>query len=119
MVRPSSRVVVTAGGNLAFMNALLAIADVGDEIILPTPYYFNHEMAVVMAGAVAVPVPTTHDYQLDLDAIAAAITPRTRAVAIITSSAGTRPLPSARGTRRCEITALRIDESWMRTCFCW
>ena len=82
-VRPGSRVVVTAGGNLAFMNAVLAIADVGDEIILPTPYYFNHEMAIAIAGAVTVPVATTADYQLDLDAIAAAITPRTRAVVTV------------------------------------
>ena len=49
-VRPVSRVVVTAGGNLAFVNAVLAIADPGDEFIFPVPYYFNHEMAVVMAG---------------------------------------------------------------------
>ena len=73
-VRPHSRVVVTAGGNLAFMNAILAIADAGDEIVLPVPYYFNHEMAVVMAGAVPVPVQTRRDLQLDLDAIADAIT---------------------------------------------
>src|SRR6266545_2651923 len=39
-----SRLVITAGGNLAFMNALLAITDPGDETILQTPYYFNHEM---------------------------------------------------------------------------
>ena len=45
-----SRVVVTAGGNLAFMNAVLAVADPGDGVILQAPYYFNHEMAVVMAG---------------------------------------------------------------------
>ena len=70
VVRPASRVVVTAGGNLAFMNAVLAITDPGDEVILPVPFYFNHEMAIVMAGARAVPVPTTADYQLDLDAIA-------------------------------------------------
>ena len=50
--------VVTAGGNLAFMNAALAITDPGDEVIFPAPYYFNHEMAVVMAGARPVPVPT-------------------------------------------------------------
>ena len=49
---PSSdrRVVVTAGGNMAFMNAVLAIADPGDEVILLTPYYFNHEMAVAIAS---------------------------------------------------------------------
>jgi aspartate/methionine/tyrosine aminotransferase len=34
-VQPASRLVVTAGGNMAFMNAILAIADPGDEIILP------------------------------------------------------------------------------------
>ena len=43
-----SRIVVAAGGNMAFFNALLAIADPGDEIILLSPYYFNHEMAVAM-----------------------------------------------------------------------
>ena len=32
---------MTAGGNLAFMNAVLAVADPGDEIILQTPFYFN------------------------------------------------------------------------------
>src|SRR6185369_16216281 len=52
-------IVVTAGGNMAFFNALLAIADSGDEIILPTPYYFNHEMAITMLGCRPVLVPTT------------------------------------------------------------
>jgi aspartate/methionine/tyrosine aminotransferase len=83
VVRPASRVVVTAGGNLAFMTALLAIADAGDEVILPVPFYFNHEMAVQMAGARAVPVPTTDGYRIDLDAVVAAITPRTRAVVTV------------------------------------
>ncbi len=82
-VRPESRLVVTAGGNLAFMNAVLAVTDPGDEVILPVPYYFNHEMAIVMAGARPVPVPTTADYQLDVDAIARAITDRTRAVVTV------------------------------------
>ena len=82
-VRPGSRVLVTAGGNQAFMNAVLAVTDSGDEVILPTPYYFNHEMAVVIAGAQPVGVPTTSAYQLDLDRIARAITPRTRAVVTV------------------------------------
>lgn len=82
-VRPDSRVFVTAGGNQAFVNAVLAVTDPGDEVILPTPFYFNHEMAVVIAGAVPVGVPTTREYQLDVAAIAAAITPRTRAVVTV------------------------------------
>jgi aspartate/methionine/tyrosine aminotransferase len=78
-----SRVVVTAGGNQAFMNAVLAITDPDDEVILPTPYYFNHEMAVVIAGARPVPVPTTAAYQLDLQAIENAVTRNTRAVVTV------------------------------------
>jgi aspartate/methionine/tyrosine aminotransferase len=77
------RIVVTAGGNMAFMNAVLAIADPGDEFILPTPYYFNHEMAVTMANCRPVLVPTDRNYQLDLDAIRAALTPRTRAIVTV------------------------------------
>ncbi len=75
-----SQVIVTAGGNMAFMNAVLAITDPGDEIILNTPYYFNHEMAVAIADCRAVCVATDENYQLRLDAIRRAITPRTRAV---------------------------------------
>jgi len=38
-------VMVTAGANQGFVNAVLAIADPGDEVLLLRPYYFNHEMA--------------------------------------------------------------------------
>ena len=79
----ANRVVVTAGGNMAFFNAVLAVADVGDEILLQTPYYFNHEMAVGMAGCRAVLVPTDDHYQLRVDRIAAAITPRTKAIVTV------------------------------------
>ena len=78
-----NRIVVTAGSNLAFMNAVLAVADHGDVIILPSPYYFNHEMAIDMAGCVPVAVLTDARYQLRLDAIEAAITPRTRAIVTV------------------------------------
>jgi aspartate/methionine/tyrosine aminotransferase len=83
IVQPASRVVVTAGGNQAFLNAVLAVTDPGDEVILPIPYYFNHEMAVVIAGAVPVGVPTGTDYQLDVQAIVDAVTPRTRAIVTV------------------------------------
>jgi aspartate/methionine/tyrosine aminotransferase len=78
-----SRVVVTAGGNMAFFNAILAVADVGDEVILQTPYYFNHEMAVGMAGCRAVLVGTDDRHQLRVDQIERAITPRTRAIVTV------------------------------------
>jgi aspartate/methionine/tyrosine aminotransferase len=82
-VRPASRVFVTAGGNLAFMTAIFAVMEIGDEVIMPAPFYFNHEMAIVMACGTPVPVATRDDYQLDVDAIAAAMTPRTRAIVTV------------------------------------
>ncbi|MEY2408511.1 MAG: hypothetical protein QOF48_1181 [Verrucomicrobiota bacterium] len=75
--------VVTAGGNMAFTNAILAITDPGDEVILQVPYYFNHEMAVTMASCRPVLVPTDANFQAQPDRIRDAITPRTRAVVTI------------------------------------
>jgi aspartate/methionine/tyrosine aminotransferase len=78
-----SRVLVTAGSNMAFLSIVQASTMPGDEIILPAPFYFNHEMAVRIADAVPVIVPTDASYQLDPDAIERAITPRTRAVVTV------------------------------------
>ena len=76
-------VVVTAGSNMGFLNAVLAIADPGDEIILQTPYYFNHEMATLMVNCRPVLVNTNENYQLNPDAIRQAITPRTKAIVTV------------------------------------
>ncbi|MDY6937815.1 MAG: pyridoxal phosphate-dependent aminotransferase [Cyanobacteriota bacterium] len=76
-------IVVTAGSNMAFTNAVLAITQPGDEIILPTPYYFNHEMAIAMASCRPVLVPTDDRYQLRLEEIERAISDKTRAVVTI------------------------------------
>lgn len=76
-------IVVTAGSNMGFMNAILAITSPGDEIILNTPYYFNHEMAITMAGCHPILVATDENYQLIPENIAQAITPKTRAIVTI------------------------------------
>ncbi|MFM2064146.1 MAG: hypothetical protein RLZZ507_3817 [Cyanobacteriota bacterium] len=76
-------IVVTAGSNMGFMNAILAITCPGDEIILNAPYYFNHEMAITMAGCHPVLVGTDENYQLIPESIEAAITDKTRAVVTI------------------------------------
>lgn len=80
---PQARIVVTAGANMAFNNALLAVASQGDEIILLSPYYFNHEMAITMADCVPVVVPTDDNYQPDITAIEQAITPRSKAIVTV------------------------------------
>jgi aspartate/methionine/tyrosine aminotransferase len=81
--RNGLRVMVTAGGNMAFVHAILAITHPGDEVILPVPFYFNHEMAIQMADCTAVLVPTDDRYQLDLGAIRRAVSPRTRAIVTV------------------------------------
>ena len=78
-----NRLMVTAGGNQAFLNVVLGILDPGDEVILPVPYYFNHEMAITMANARPVLAPTDRDYQPDLGVLRAAITLRTRAIVTV------------------------------------
>src|SRR5436190_33465 len=76
-------IAVTAGANMAFMHAVFAITEPGDEIILNVPFYFNHEMAVQMAGCAAVRVATDAAYQLRPDALRRAITDKTRAIVTV------------------------------------
>lgn len=82
-IGPDRRVAVTAGSNMGFLNAVLAIADADDEIVLLSPFYFNHEMAVRIAGCRPVVVATDGNYQPDVAAIESALSDRTRAVVTI------------------------------------
>ncbi len=100
---------VTAGGNLAFLYAVLATTEPGDEIILPAPFYFNHEMTIQAAGCRAVPVATDAACQLRVDAIRAAITGRTRAVVTISPNNPTGAVYPERALR--EVSALCAERS--------
>lgn len=83
-IQPTNRyLIVTAGANLAFTNALFSITNPEDEVILLSPYYFNHEMAVRIAGCLPVICPTTADFQPNLSEIKKLITSRTRAIVTI------------------------------------
>jgi aspartate/methionine/tyrosine aminotransferase len=98
------QVMVTAGANLAFMHAVLTTTSPGDEVVIPVPFYFNHEMAIEMAGCRAVPVPTDERYQLRLDAIRGALSPRTRAVVTVSPNNPTGAVLSEPSLR--EVNAL-------------
>ena len=76
-------IVVTAGSNMAFNTAVLAITDPGDEVIVPLPYYFNHEMSLVMEQCRPVLVPTDDNFHPIMDELEAAVTRKTRAIATI------------------------------------
>ncbi|MGH3909704.1 MAG: pyridoxal phosphate-dependent aminotransferase, partial [Pseudonocardiaceae bacterium] len=80
---PDTEVLVTVGATEAISAALLALADRGDEVLLIEPYYDSYAAAVALAGATRRCVPLVADgdrHALDLDALAGAITPTTRAL---------------------------------------
>ena len=78
------QVVVGAGAQNALFSALQVLVGVGDEVITPDPRYSTYEAVVGSTGATLVSVPLLPErgFHLDLDALAAAITPRTRAILI-------------------------------------
>jgi len=76
---------LTTGGFAAIALALKAVADPGDEVIYSLPPWFLYESLVLEAGLVPVKVPIEAEtFDLDVDAIAAAITPQTRIVIVCT-----------------------------------
>ncbi|HEX6501143.1 MAG TPA: aminotransferase [Micromonosporaceae bacterium] len=77
-------VVVTAGANQAFCVVASALAEPGDEIILALPYYFNHDMWLRLNGIVPVYLEPGPDLVPTAAAAEALITPRTRAVVVVT-----------------------------------
>ncbi len=79
-------VLIAAGCNQAFCLATLALAAPGDEILLPLPYYFNHQMWLDMAGIRAVHLPFRPERGgvPDPADAAARIGPKTRAIVLVT-----------------------------------
>ena len=76
---------VTAGCNQAFCIAMDTLAGPGDEVVMPLPYFFNHQMWLAMRGMVPVHPPFEEGLP-SVDIIADTITNRTRAIAIVSPS---------------------------------
>jgi len=86
---PTTDVLVTVGATEAIAAALLALVEPGDEVLLVEPYYDSYAASVAMAGATrrSVPLrpnPETGHFELDVDGLAAAVTPHTRALLLNT-----------------------------------
>ena len=98
---PWRNIVVTVGA-AGGINALFrAVLERGDEVICPSPYFVEYGFYVGNFGGRLKPVATKPDFALDTDAIAAAITPATRAV-ILNSPNN----PTGRIYTRAELTAV-------------
>ena len=84
---PDTEVLVTVGATEAIASCLLALVEQGDEVVLIEPYYDSYAAAVAMSGATRrvvslVADPETGRFRLDVDALRAAVGPRTKAVLI-------------------------------------
>ncbi len=74
---------VTAGSNMAFYHVVMCLCDPGDEVVVMSPFYFNHEMAIAMANAKVVVAGTDAQYGLQPEAVEAVLSDRTRAIVTI------------------------------------
>ncbi|MDO8795869.1 MAG: pyridoxal phosphate-dependent aminotransferase [Vicinamibacterales bacterium] len=94
--------VITAGGNHAFTLALTTLVDPGDEVILPAPYFTNHQMAVVSLGATPVEAPIADRTSFDVrwTDIEPRLTDRTKAIVLCNPSNPTgAPVSAVEGAR--------------------
>ena len=99
-VGPDNVVVVPGTQNALFATAQ-CLVEHGDEVITFDPHYVTYEATMKAGGATLVPVPTGSGFRPDIDAVASAITPQTRAIAITTPSN-----PSGVVASRSELEAL-------------
>lgn len=78
-------IIVTAGAQEAVMLTALGFINPGDEVLMPAPRFTSYDTAVALCGGVVVDVPTRQedDFALVPDAVAARITPRTRAIVLV------------------------------------
>jgi N-succinyldiaminopimelate aminotransferase len=99
---PDREVLVTCGATEAIAAALLALLDTGDEAIAFEPYYDSYAACISMAGAGRRPVTLrAPDFALDVDALRAAVTPRTRLILL-----NSPHNPSGKVFDRDELTAI-------------
>ena len=80
----ADQVAITSGCNQAFAAAIAGLCGEGDEVIIPTPWYFNHKMWLDLSGTKAIPLTTDAEMRPRVEDAAALITDRTRAIALVT-----------------------------------
>ena len=113
-----TQVAITQGCNQAFCAVLSTLAGAGDEVILPTPWYFNHKMWLDMQGCKSVPLPTGPTLIPDATTAAALITDRTKVIVLVSpNNPGGVEYPAEtlaqfRDLARAHNIALIVDETY-------
>jgi len=101
-VDPENEITVTCGATEAMAATFMALVNPGDEVIILEPFYENYGPDATLAGATPVFVPlVAPDWHLDIERLAAAITPRTRALVL-----NTPHNPTGKVFTRAEVAAI-------------
>jgi len=113
-----AQVAITQGCNQAFTAIMATVAGPGDEVILPTPWYFNHKMWLDMSSVTAVPLDTGETLIPSAEAAEALITARSRAIVLVSpNNPGgveypAETLTAFRDLARARGLALIVDETY-------
>ena len=114
----ADHVAITQGCNQAFTAVMSTLAAAGDEVILPTPWYFNHKMWLDMQGVTTVPLPAGPGLVPSAEQAATLITAKTRAIVLVSpNNPGGAEYPAAtltafRDLCRAHGLALIVDETY-------
>ena len=114
----ADNVAITSGCNQAFAATIATLASEGDEVILPTPWYFNHKMWLDMGGIKSVALKTGEGLIPSADEAAKLITSKTRAIALVSpNNPGgveypAETLSAFRDLCRAHKIALIVDETY-------
>lgn len=106
----ASNVCIATGAKQAVFSSLMVLCDEGDEVLIPVPCWVSYTEMTKLSGATPVLVNCTKEFDLDLDAIKAAITPRTRAIIICTPNNPTGRVYSESVLR--ELAALAVEHDF-------
>ena len=79
-----NNVAITSGCNQAFCAAISTIATAGDSILVPVPWYFNHEMWLAMQGINIIPIPCDINMLPDIETTKKLINKKTKAIVMVT-----------------------------------
>lgn len=99
---PDGEILVTAGATEAIVATVLALCEIGDEVVVLEPTYDSYSASIALAGAVMRPVTLHHpDYRLDIEAVRDALSERTRLLLI-----NSPHNPTGRVLDRAELSAI-------------
>ena len=121
--QPDRRLCVTSGSSGALALSLMALVDPGDEVVIFEPAFVMYRPLVEFLGGRCVTIDTAPSFQIDLDRLAAAITPATRVILLNTPANPTGVVADAATVRDVALLAERhgvtviSDELYRSYCY--